>query len=574
MDKKALIAIIICGVVMLLYYPFILPMFSPKKTKPAEEMKEEVVSEKRADMKAEAEQQPLLKPSTQPIQPQIEIPLQEVTIENELLKMVWSNEGAALKSIRLKQFKDAAAKDVLELLKDTYAEYHPLAIDTFAQKTNFQRQRYNILEQSANKIVFTTKLEEGITIIKTIDLPSDKYNINMDIALENTTDTEVSFSYNVIASSMITHEGEPSTDMAAVVGVDVGNKRTKLLHTAPKEFPSRNESVGIVWAGSTNKYFATILKPVSSDSVASINAQAFDAMGALTNEKADLGDFMVSLQTNKFRISAHQSVKHSYLYFTGPKKEEILEQYDTLDALLSYGWLTSISKVLLAFLNAVHRVIPNYGVSIIILTIIIKAILFPLTRKSQLSMFRMQQLQPMISQLKEKYKHDKQRMGKEQMLLFKKHGANPMSGCLPMLLQLPVFFALFRTLQLSFEMRQAPFMFWINDLSRPDTLLLLPFTIPFLGNALNILPLIMTGASFAQMKVIPKAPTADPKAQAQQKMMSFMPIMFAFILYHMPSGLTVYWTTSTIFSIIESLVIRRSLKKIKIKQSGIAPQRK
>ena len=111
-------------------------------------------------------------------------------------------------------------------------------------------------------------------------------------------------------------------------------------------------------------------------------------------------------------------------------------------------------------------------------------------------MFRMQQLQPMVSQLKEKYKHDKQRMGKEQMLLFKKHGANPMSGCLPMLLQLPVFFALFRTLQLSFEMRQAPFMFWINDLSRPDTLLLLPFTIPFLGNALNILPLIMTGASF------------------------------------------------------------------------------
>src|SRR3972149_1387642 len=131
----------------------------------------------------------------------------DVRLENELLKMVWSNEGAALKSIKLKQFKDAEAKNILELLKDTYTEYHPLAIDTFAQKTNFQRQRYNILEQSANKIVFTTKLEEGITIIKTIDLPSHKYNINMDIALENTTDSEVSLSYNIIASSMITHEG-------------------------------------------------------------------------------------------------------------------------------------------------------------------------------------------------------------------------------------------------------------------------------------------------------------------------------------------------------------------------------
>ena len=565
MDRKTLIAIIICGVVMLLYYPFVLPMFSPKKSKPTEATKEEVVSEKPADIKAAAEQLPLSKPSTQPIQPQTAIPLQEVTIENELLTMVWSNEGAALKSIKLKQFKDAEAKNILELIKDANTEYRPLAIDTFAQKTKFQRQRYTILEQSANKIVFITKLEEGINITKTITLPSGKYNVNMDISLENNTDTEVSLSYNVIASSMITHEGIPSTDMAAVAGLDVGNKRTKLVRTAPKEFPFKNESVGIIWTGSMNKYFTTILKPSSSDLVVSINEQAFDVLGMLSSEKADSGDFMVSLQTNKFRIPPHQSVTHSYLYFMGPKKEEVLEQYDTLDALLSYGWLTSISKVLLSFLNAVHRVIPNYGISIIVLTIIIKAILFPLTRKSQVSMFRMQQLQPMISQMKEKYKHDKQRMGKEQMLLFKKYGVNPMSGCLPMVLQLPVFFALFRTLQLSFEMRQAPFLLWVKDLSMPDTLLHFPFSIPFIGNALNILPLIMTVASFAQMKLTPKAPAVDSQAQAQQKMMSFMPIMFAFILYHMPSGLTVYWTTSTIFSIIESLVIRKSIKKIKIK---------
>src|SRR3972149_3878174 len=339
MDKKALIAIIICGVIMLLYYPFILPMFSPKKKNPAEEMKEGVVSEKRADTKAEAEQQPLLKPSSQTIQPRIELPLQEVTIENELLRMGWTNEGAALKSIKLKQFKDAEAKDILELLKDVTTEYLPLAIDTFVQKTNFQRQRYTILEHSDNKIVFTTELEEGITIIKTIDLPSHKYNINMDIAIENTTDSEVSLSYNIIASSMITHEGVPSTDMAAVAGVDVGNNRTKLVHTAPKEFPSRNESVGIIWAGSTNKYFATILKPLSSDSVASINAQAFDVMGALSNENADTGDF------------------------TGPKKEEVLEQYDTLESLVGYGWQSALPPVATSLLKVGRRVIPNYGIS-------------------------------------------------------------------------------------------------------------------------------------------------------------------------------------------------------------------
>lgn len=560
MDKKALIAMIICGIIMLLYYPFILPLFSPKKAKVAEETKEEAISEKPRETKTAEAPKPL---PTQPAKPQTDIPPQVVVLENELVRMVWTNEGAALKSVKLKQFKDAEAKNILDLLKDVNTEYHPLAIESTLQKTNLQRQRYTVSEQSGNKVVFTTALEEGINLIKTVSLLPDKYHVNVDITLENNTDTEVSTSYSIIASSMITHEGEPSADMAAVAGVDLGNKRTKLVRMAPKELPSKNESVGIVWAGSMNKYFSTILKPTSGDLVAFIHAQAFDAQGMITNEKAEHGDFMVTLQTNKFRILPHEAVKHSYIYFVGPKKEQVLEQYETLDVLLSYGWLTAISKVLLTFLNAVHRVIPNYGISIIVLTIIIKAILFPLTRKSQVSMFRMQQLQPMISQLKEKYKHDKQRMGKEQMLLFKKYGVNPMSGCLPMVLQLPVFFALFRTLQLSFEMRQAPFMFWISDLSRPDTLLLLPFSIPFLGNALNILPLIMTGASFAQMKVTPKAPAADPQAQAQQKMMSFMPIMFAFILYHMPSGLTVYWTTSTIFSIIEGIVIRKTIKKIK-----------
>ena len=561
MDKKALIAIVICGIIMILYYPFIQPLFYSKRDIQVQETKEEITSEKEADIKSET--QPESTTTTQITRVQTDIPLKEVVIENELLKTVWTNEGASLQSIELKQFKDGERKKVLELLKNKDTKYRPLAIECINQKIDFQKQHYNIVEQSSNKIVFATSLEDGVNIIKKIALSPGKYNINMEITLENTTDTELPLSYNIIASSMITHEGEVSADIASVMGLDVGNNKIKLIHTAPKELPSKNESVGIVWAGSTNKYFSTILKPASADLVKLINTQAFDPQGNLINEKSELGDFMVTLETNKFSIPPHDTINHSYIYFTGPKKEEILGQYETMDALLSYGWLTSISKALLYFLNIVYKAVPNYGVSIIILTIIIKAMLFPLTRKSQMSMFRMQQLQPMISQLKEKYKHDKQRQGKEQVQLFKKYRVNPMSGCLPMLLQLPVFIALFRTLQLSFEMRQAPFTLWINDLSRPDTLLYLTFSIPFIGNALNILPLIMTGASFAQMKIMPKAPATDSQARTQQKMMSFMPFMFAFILYHMPSGLTIYWTTSTILSIIESILIRKSTKKIK-----------
>mgnify|MGYP001612327510 FL=1 len=564
MDRKTLIAMIVCGVIMLLYYPFIMPLLSPNKTALKEETKEETLSETPYHATETDERSHRAAFSTQPIQPQMDIPLQEVIIENDLVKMALTNEGAGLKSVELKQFKDEEAKNVLALLKDGVTEYHPLSIDNILQKSNFRKQRYTVTKQGGNMVTFTTQMEEGLLLVKTFSLFPDKYDVSVDIRIENNTDTEVALSYGIIASSMIAHEGIPSSDMAAVAGMDMGNKRIKLVHIAPKEFPTKNESVGIVWAGAINKYFATVLKPTSSDLVASINAQAFDAQGALSNEKADLGDFMVTIQTHKFRVLPHEASNHSFIYYAGPKKDEFLKQYETLDALLSYGWFHIISKALLAFLNAVHRVIPNYGISIIILTIIIKAILFPLTRKSQMSMFRMQQLQPLVNQLKEKHKHDKQKLGKEQMLLFKKYGVNPMGGCLPMLLQLPVFFALFRTLQLSFEMRQASFCFWITDLSRPDTLLHFPFTLPLIGSALNILPLIMTAASFAQTKLTPKAISADPQAQAQQKMMSYMPIMFAFILYNMPSGLTVYWTTSTIFSIIESVLLRRSVKKIKL----------
>lgn len=560
MDRKTLIAMIACGVIMILYYPFIMPLLSPKKTVLNEATKEEIPHQP-----SEIEERGHIAAfSPQPIQPQKDIPLQEVVLENELVKMVLSNEGAGLKSIELKQFKDEYAKEILALLKDGVTEYRPLTIDTILQKSNFRKQRYTVATLADNKVSFTTQVEEGLRLVKTFSLLPGRYDVGMDVQIENSTESEISLSYNVIASSMIAHEGVPSSDMAAVVGRDMGNKRIKLVQIATKKFPTTEESTCIVWAGAINKFFAAVLKPATNDLVASVNAQAFDAQGSLSNEKADMGDFMVTMQTHKLRLPSHGVSNHNYIYYTGPKKEEYLNQYDTLSALLSYGWFHVISKALLAFLNTVHHAIPNYGICIIILTIVIKAALFPLTRKSQVSMFRMQQLQPLVNQLKEKFKHDKQRLGKEQVLLFKKHGVNPMGGCLPMFLQLPVFFALFRTLQISFEMRQAPFCLWITDLSRPDTLLHFSFSLPLLGNALNILPLIMTAASYAQTKITPKAPASDPQAQAQQKMMSFMPVMFAFILYSMPSGLTIYWTTSTLLSILETLLIRKTLKKVRI----------
>jgi len=186
-----------------------------------------------------------------------------------------------------------------------------------------------------------------------------------------------------------------------------------------------------------------------------------------------------------------------------------------------------------------------------------------------MSMVRMQQLQPLIAQLKVKHKGDKQKVGQEQMKLFKEHGVNPMSGCFPIMLQMPVFFALFRTLQSSFEMRQAPFVAWISDLSAPDQLFQLPFTIPVLGEWFNILPILMGIASFVQMKLTPKTSSGDdPQAKMQQRMMQMMPLIFPVMLYNFASGLALYWTTSTIISIGEQIIIRRSVKKLDIYYKG------
>ncbi|MBM2835800.1 MAG: yidC [Candidatus Brocadiaceae bacterium] len=223
MDRKALIAMIACGVIMLLYYPYILPLLSPKKDKITEVAQETVVSEKPQERKGAEARVSLQVQPTQPVmQPQTDIPLQEVVIENELVKIAWTNEGAALRSIQLKEYKDTETKNTLDLLKDdVHTQYRPLAIDTILQKTNFQGQRYTILEQSGSKVVFTTRVEDGINLIKTISLPPDKYNINMDIALKNDTNDEVSALYSIVASSMITREGEPSADMAAVTGLEL-----------------------------------------------------------------------------------------------------------------------------------------------------------------------------------------------------------------------------------------------------------------------------------------------------------------------------------------------------------------
>ena len=572
MDKKALIALFLCGIIMLYFFNSTQPDKQSGENGPEEVVEETLEQEELEDEIASGVEVQVRK-IEKIVQDDIE--LQDyILIQNDVMRSVWTNEGAALKSAILPKFQNPEKTGTLELLKSSKPDSLPLSIELMDdRKYQSKTRRYKVIEKGPDRVVFAALLENGIQITKEISLKSGNYYFDVAITLQNTTDSDIHASYSITAANGIYPEISKTSGLASIVGIDVGkggNTKTKIVHAEIKKMPYENQSVGIVLAGTTNKYFSVALKPLAGCRIASATAELFDNPDLVYKEK-NAADFNVELHTTKITISPQGEKRHDYVFFLGPKETKALNQCEGLLSILDYdyGMMKSICKILVKILNTAYGFIPNYGVAILLLTFLVKLVLFPLTRKSQMSMVRMQQLQPFIAQLKAKHKGDKQKMGKEQMKLFKEHGVNPMSGCLPMMLQMPVFFALFRTLQSSFEMRQAPFVAWIGDLSTADQLFQLPFTLPVIGEWFNLLPILMGVASFVQMKLTPKNTAGDdPQAKMQQRMMQMMPLLFPIMLYNFASGLALYWTTSTIISIGEQVIIRRSVKKLDIYYKG------
>jgi YidC/Oxa1 family membrane protein insertase len=270
-----------------------------------------------------------------------------------------------------------------------------------------------------------------------------------------------------------------------------------------------------------------------------------DAKPSLTFFKTDKNIPVMRLSTDKGSISGK-------LYF-GPKKSEILQSLNIkAEKINDFGWFDIIAKPLILGLNFSNRLTHNYGIDIILLTILIKLIFYPLSVKSYKSMKKMQDLQPLIKTLREKYANNKEQLNKEMMDLYKSRSINPMGGCLPMIVQIPVFFALYKGLSAAIELRHAPFMLWINDLSSPEDLF--SFTVAGYTLPIRMLPLIMGITQFIQQKMTPTA--ADPM---QEKMMLMMPIVFTFLFWGFPSGLVLYWLVNNVISIGQQYYINKKV---------------
>jgi YidC/Oxa1 family membrane protein insertase len=236
-----------------------------------------------------------------------------------------------------------------------------------------------------------------------------------------------------------------------------------------------------------------------------------------------------------------------YLLYIGPKETAALNETDpAFDRAIDFGWFHFIASPLMSLLRLSHAVTGNYGIDIILLTILVKLLFFPLSNKSFKSMAAMKKLQPQMERLREQYGDDRQKLNQETMELYKRHKVNPLGGCLPMLVQFPVFIGLYQGLMYAIELRQAPFFGWISDLSQPDRLgsLALPFVDP---PGLPVLTLVMGGSMLLQQWMTPMT-VGDPM---QQKMMMLMPVVFTVMFVNFPAGLVLYWLVNNVLSITQ-----------------------
>ncbi len=437
-----------------------------------------------------------------------------------------------------------------------------------------------ITEGEWGSVQFDYPTSAGVDISKKMTFFPDSYVVDIDIALRNRSLEEVELGgYKLYWGAGIAKDGMIK-DMDVVKEGPVALVRTEegqdlVRHWGRSGFACFGKNIrsnevdnaAISWVGFASKYFVAALIP-GPDPWWSDPGRAGNRYEIATDRShADIlppaeiwtkwgGSTTIALIQPKFSIAPGATVSHQFRVYVGPKKWDILRSVEGNDGateplglgkMINFGMFSPLGKATLWMLKTFYRVVNNYGVALIFLTILIKILYFPLTQKSFKSMKKMQGLQPKIAALKEKHRDDPQRLQKETMKLYKQQGVNPMGGCLPMLFQLPVFWALFATLRGAVELRGAVFIpGWINDLSLPDTIARVG------GFPINILPLIMTGTMLLQQLLF------SPGSQGQgNKMMAFMPLMFAVFFYGMPSGLVLYWTCNNVLAIGHQYWIRR-----------------
>lgn len=383
---------------------------------------------------------------------------------------------------------------------------------------------------------FIAENNNKFKVIKKYTFYPDTYYFDLEISVINTNSIDIVgfFSLNIHTPWSKDKDADKYSFIGPVSYVD-----EKLHEDNPGDLSEDpvNYKSSSLWTSFTYKYFATIVKPYDNAS-GSLNIFYDPSSSSVYNK----------ISTNNIVLPPEQSVNFKYRAYVGPRDYDLLSKSNLFfEKIINLGFFGLIAHPLLVALNFFYNFLGNYGFAIVLLTVCIKAAFWPLTQKSYASMRDMQKLQPQMQKLRAKYGKDKQKLNQEMMTLYKENRVNPFGGCLPMLVQIPVFFALYKVLLDAIELRHAPFIFWITDLSAADTLISDALN---LGFALGPLPLIMGFTMFLQQKMAPT--NMDP---TQAKIMLFMPVFFTFIFLGFPSGLVVYWLINNLLTILQQYLI-------------------
>lgn len=465
-----------------------------------------------------------------------------ITVSTSLYVAEFTEDGGTLKTFKLKNYKESMGTDApmkeLVVLSDEPA--YTLGVSFLGERVGGLKGA--VFDASAGsdlmdvternkRLIFTWTSSEGITIVKTYTFSPDAYEIGLGIKVRNFSPEAIDNNLTISLRNSLNGAEESRYVFSGPAALING----ELKEIKIKKIAKQDKYVGrIGWMAYEDQYFVSAVIPQKA-------REASVGLGITSTQVLE-----ATYIDPSGPVPPGTERTYQYRVYFGPKSLESLGSVGAdLAKIVDFGFFDIIAKPLLHVMNFLHRYLPNYGVVIIIITIIVKLLFWPLSNKSYQSMSQMKKLQPKMAELRAKYKNDKKMMNQEIMNLYKLYKVNPLGGCLPMIFQIPVFFAFYKMLYQAIELRHAPFFLWIDDLSAPDRLFSFDFTIPMMTApyGIPVLTIIMGASMFLQQKMSP--PPGDP---TQAKMMMFMPIFFTFIFINFPSGLVLYWLVNNILS--------------------------
>jgi YidC/Oxa1 family membrane protein insertase len=574
MDRKgiAFLAVCLAGMVGLKYVAdFIWP--TPTGARP----EASVAASSNAPLASTAQRVPVLLAGPVTV-PTFQAAEESLVLENDLLRLTFTSHGGGARLIELKKYP--ASVDC----RDTTANGVPSALNRFAP---LPALTLGVGPLTGDGLFNLRKSEAGVHAEKTL---LNGLVVSQDWALSNgyffetvvTVENRGTDVISIPPHDYVVGAATPMDrhDMAEVQGAYWfnGEKAEQIskpwfanatlgcstISTPRIEFAGGNSNV--VWAAVHNQFFALIAQP--DQSPAGVRVVDIPLPAPTPSEVAADGRlnpqphaYHTSLTYPAQTLQPGEKVIRKHMIYAGPKEYSQLKSSEKqIDLVMDFTGITGIcAKALLLLLNAVHSLIPSYGASIVVLTIAIKLAFWPLTSASTRSMKRMSTLQPQLNAIREKYKSDPTKMNQKTMEYMKEHRINPMAGCLPLLLTFPVFIGFFFMLRTAIELRGESFL-WCCDLSRPDSVYVVPglgfiplLGIPGIGLPLNIMPVLYLATAWWQSTLTPVSPQMDP---AQQKMLKYMPVFFGVLFYNYSAGLTLYWTTQNLMTILQTKITK------------------